>query len=91
MSDLVFKDAQKPSGPIQVKNLIITVDRDLCIGTAQCVETAGKAFALDVQGVSTILATADEEEEKAIIEAAQGCPMNAISIKDADGAPVYPH
>jgi ferredoxin len=90
MSDPVFKDPQKPSGPIQVKNLVITVDRDLCIGTTQCVETAGKAFALDAQGVSSILATADEEDEKTIIEAAQGCPMNAISIKDMDGAPVYP-
>lgn len=90
MSDPVFKDAQKPSGPVHVKNLIITVDRDQCIGTTQCVETAGKAFSLDAQGVSSILATADEEEEKTIIEAAQGCPMNAISILDADGAAIYP-
>lgn len=90
MSDPVFKNEQKPSGPVQVNNLVITVDRDLCIGTTACVETAGKAFALDGQGISAILASADEVDEKTIIEAAQSCPMNAISITDADGAPVYP-
>jgi ferredoxin len=90
MSDPVLKDPQKPSGPIQVNNLIITVDRDLCIGTTQCIQTAGKAFTLDNDGVSSILKSADEEEEKLIIEAAQGCPMNAISVTDKDGKPVYP-
>lgn len=90
MSDPVFKDPQKHSGPIQVKNLKLTVDRDLCIGTTQCIATAAKTFALDEQGVSSILATADEEEEKIILEAAQGCPMNAISITDKNGKPIYP-
>lgn len=90
MSNPVFKDEQKPSGPVRVKKLVITVDRDLCIGAMACVETAGKTFALDEEGKSTVLASADEEEEKTIIEAAQNCPMNAISITDADGAPVYP-
>ena len=90
MSDPVLKDSQKPSGPIQVGNLIITVDRDLCIATTQCIETAAKAFALDSQGVSSVLATADQEEEKKIIEAAEGCPMSAISIIDRDRIPIYP-
>jgi ferredoxin len=90
MSDQNLKDPQHPSGPVQVKNLIITVDRNLCIGTQQCVDVAGKTFTLDNEGVSSILMTADQEEEKLIIQAAQGCPMNAISITDKDGNPVYP-
>ena len=90
MSEENLKDPQHPSGPIQVKNLIIHVDRDLCIGTSQCVDVAGKTFTLDNEGVSSILNTAEHEEEKMIIEAAQGCPMNAIFITDKDGKPVYP-
>jgi len=90
MSEENLKDPQHPSGPIQVKNLIIHVDRDLCIGTSQCVDVAGKTFTLDNEGVSSILNTAELEEEKMIIEAAQGCPMNAIFITDKDGKPVYP-
>jgi ferredoxin len=88
MSDPIFKDPENPSGPIQVNNLVISVDRNLCIGTTQCIETAARAFALDKEGVSSILKTADEEDEKAIIDAAHGCPMNAISITDKDGSPV---
>ena len=88
MSDL--KDPQHPSGPIQVNNLIITVNRDQCIGTTQCIAVAAKTFALDGDGVSSILASADQEEEKLIIEAAHGCPMNAITITDADGRPISP-
>jgi ferredoxin len=90
MSDENLKDAQHPSGPIQVKNLIIHVDRDLCIGTTQCVDVAAKTFTLDKEGISSILNTAEQEEEKLIIEAAQGCPMNAIFITDKDGKPIYP-
>jgi ferredoxin len=54
------------------------------------VDVAEKTFTLDDEGVSSILMTADSEEEKLIIEAAQGCPMNAIFITDKDGNPVYP-
>jgi ferredoxin len=90
MSDLNLKDPLHPSGPVQVKNLIISVDRNLCIGTQQCVDVAEKTFTLDNEGVSSILMTADSEEEKLIIEAAQGCPMNAIFVTDKDGNPVYP-
>ena len=90
MSAENLNDPKNPSGPIQVKNLIIKVNRDLCIGTTQCVDVAAKTFALDVEGISSILNTAEEEEEKLIIEAAQGCPMNAIFITDKDGKPIYP-
>ena len=90
MSDENLKNPQHPSGPIQVKNLIIKIDRDLCIGTSQCVDVAVKTFTLDNEGVSTILNTAEQEEERLIIEAAQGCPMNAIIIIYKDGKPIYP-
>lgn len=90
MSDENLKNPQHPSGPIQVKNLIIKIDRDLCIGTSQCVDVAVKTFTLDNEGVSTILNTAEQEEERLIIEAAQGCPMNAIIIIDKGGKPIYP-
>ena len=90
MSDDDLKDPQHPSGPILVNKLIIHVDRDLCIGTSQCVDVAAKTFTLDNEGVSSILNTAEQEEERLIIEAAQGCPMNAIFITDKDGNPIYP-
>jgi len=90
MNNHVWKDTQNPSGPVRVKDLLITVNRGLCIGTTQCIETAGKTFALDDEGVSSILATADEEEENSIIEAAQGCPMNAITITTKEGKSIYP-
>ena len=51
MNDQNLKDPLHPSGPIQVKNLIIKVNRDLCIGTSQCVDVAEKTFTLDNKSV----------------------------------------
>jgi len=35
--------------------LKIKIDRDACIGAAACVASAGKTFALDAEGISTVI------------------------------------
>ncbi len=77
------KDASKPSGPVVVGNLTITVDRDLCIGAATCNAIAGKTFHIDDEAKAIILDTAGQDSEDAIIEAARGCPVAAIIIERA--------
>lgn len=90
MIDINLQDQQKPSGPVQVKNLKIKVDRDLCIGAATCVAIAAKTFALDPQAKAVILSTAGEETDNAILDAARGCPVAAIIIEDANGNKIFP-
>lgn len=80
----------KPSGPVAVGDLTITVDRDLCIGAATCAAIAEKAFGLDEDAKAIILDTADQEKEETIIEAAKSCPVLAIIIEDKTGKRVFP-
>lgn len=62
----------------------VTVDPDLCIGTAECVRLAPEAFRIDeTRGVSTPLEGAATAEADVLAEAAFNCPTRAISVHEA--------
>lgn len=84
------KDPSKPSGPVNVRNLQVHVDRDLCIGAATCVAIAPSTFLVDSEAKAIILETAEQDPDETIIDAARGCPTSAITIQDSAGNKVYP-
>lgn len=84
------KDSTKPSGPVQVGNLVVSVDRDLCIGAATCNAIAHRAFALDADSKAIVLDSSGQETEHTLIEAARGCPVAAIIIQRGNGDKVFP-
>ncbi len=63
--------------------LEIEIDRDVCMGSGNCVYAAEGVFALDDEGIATVLdpaaAPADDVES-----AAQHCPTGAISVRTTD-------
>ena len=75
------KDPQKPYGPVVVGDVEITVDKDACIGASACVAMAAHTYALDEDAKAVVLATADEDSEDAIIDAARACPVQAIKLR----------
>lgn len=83
-------DPNSPSGPVKVKNLKITVDRNLCIGAATCIAVAPKTYVLDSEAKAIILSTAVEETAETIIESAKACPVAAIIIEDETGKKIFP-
>ena len=83
------KDPSKPHGPVAVKDVVVTVDKDLCIGAATCIAIAPKTFLLDSEAKAIIIDTAEEEIEDVIIDAARGCPVAAIYIEKG-GQRIYP-
>lgn len=86
-----WKDESKPAGPVALKNgWTVEVDHSVCIGAAPCTAMAPKTFALDQDNKASILATADEEDQETILNAARGCPVSAIRIKDASGQQIFP-
>jgi ferredoxin len=86
-----WKDDTKPSGPITLANgWTVEVDKNVCIGAAPCVAMAVNTFALDESGKAAILATADQDDQDTILNAARACPVSAIRIKDASGNQVFP-
>lgn len=75
------QDQDNPSGPVTVGELEIIVDRDGCIGASACIPPADKTFALDDEGKAVVLATASEDDEADILDAARACPVLAIKVK----------
>jgi ferredoxin len=67
----------------------IEVDRHLCYGFGDCVDTAPAVFALDDEDVSIVVDPNGAPLEE-IVEAAQNCPVDAIILTGEDGEQIYP-
>lgn len=66
-----------------VMGLKIKIDRETCIGASACIAAAGKTFALDEQGKSTVI-NPNGDGEEAIRQAADACPTMAITLEASD-------
>jgi ferredoxin len=68
----------------------VTVDRDRCIGSGNCVYWAPASFKLDDEGLSGPIEPAADTLEKVRV-AADGCPTRAITVEIVDpGAAAHP-
>ncbi|GAC1487312.1 MAG: hypothetical protein NVS1B9_06830 [Solirubrobacteraceae bacterium] len=75
---------------ISLQNRIaVDVDRALCFGFGDCVDSVPAVFALDGEGVAIVI-DPDGAPLQQIIDGAQDCPVDAITICGADGAQLYP-
>lgn len=83
-------DTNDPKVIRKIRKLTMRIDRNLCIGAATCVAIAPKAWALDNEAKAIILDTADQESDETLIEAAKGCPVQAIFITDDTGKQIFP-
>lgn len=64
----------------------VTVDPDLCIGSAECVRVLPEAFQIDeARGVSVPLPAARATALGLLAEAVRGCPTGAVRVLDAHG------
>lgn len=65
---------------------VAKIDESSCIAQGDCVELAPQAFRLDDHAV--VIGAA---EDAVLMAAAEGCPVEAITLVDADsGEQVYP-
>jgi len=69
--------------------IVVEVDRALCFGFGDCVDSLPDVFALDDEQKAYVidpdLASVDD-----IAEAAQNCPVDAIVVTDEHGEQLYP-
>lgn len=66
----------------------IEVDRDLCIGSGDCVDSAPNVFELDDDGKAIVI-DPDGASTDDVIDAARNCPVTAIFVAGEEGD-VYP-
>ena len=67
----------------------IEVDRNLCIGSGICVDTAPGVFQLDDSMVAVVLDMKAASPDT-LWEAARGCPTDAIQLFNTDGKRLHP-
>ena len=72
------------------RKLRVSVDHNLCVGNAMCETYAPKVFVLnDDRQSEAVDPEADTEEN--ILEAAENCPVSAITVVDAEtGEKLFP-
>jgi ferredoxin len=62
----------------------ITVDRGLCIGSGDCVDTAPDVFELDEEDKARVI-DPDGAPLEDVLEAAGNCPVTAIFVVGEEG------
>ena len=79
-------------GPVEStrNGIAIVVDRELCYGFGDCVDSAPGVFELDDEDKSVVV-DPNAQSRDDIILASQDCPVDAIIITDSEtGEQVYP-
>lgn len=62
----------------------IEVDRGLCIGSGDCVDSAPDVFELDAEDKARVI-DADGAPEDVVLEAAGNCPVTAVFVYGESG------
>jgi ferredoxin len=76
------------AGLSQVNRIEVTVDRGLCIGSGDCVDTAPDVFQLDDEDKAVVV-DPDGAPLDDILTAASNCPVSAIFVVGEEGD-LYP-
>lgn len=58
------------------------IDPELCTGCGLCVETCPEVFDMELDTAKVKCSVVPEEEEALCREAAEGCPVEAITIRE---------
>jgi ferredoxin len=69
--------------------LRVRIDRALCVGFGDCVTAAPNAFALGSDDVVVFVAPEGVERER-LLHACRSCPVDALTVWDADGEQLAP-
>lgn len=69
----------------------IRVERDTCIGSADCVYVAPDVFSLDDERKAVVdTESAADTNDDVLWDAADSCPVLAILLYDEDGNEIFP-
>ncbi|MGH7545251.1 MAG: ferredoxin [Gemmatimonadota bacterium] len=74
----------------RVGDLTVRIDRTTCIGSANCTKIAGDLFVIDDENLVTFREPASAPERERVIEACSVCPVDALSVLDAEGRRLVP-
>lgn len=74
----------------ELSGLVVRIERELCIGSGNCINLAPEVFELDDRQIVTFVAEAEDIERERLLEACQVCPVDALVVSDEDGEQLIP-
>jgi ferredoxin len=74
----------------KIGELTVRIDRELCIGSGNCVKVAPDLFELDEEVICAFAPTADSTPPEKIIDACEVCPVQALFVLDKNGREIVP-
>ncbi len=70
--------------------LQVSIDLNVCVGNAMCPHIASKTFELNDDRQSRVI-DPDGDSRENVLEAAESCPVSAITVVDAEsGEQLFP-
>ncbi|HEV8149096.1 MAG TPA: ferredoxin [Gemmatimonadales bacterium] len=72
-----------------IHDVRVRIDRELCVGFGDCVKAAPGAFRLDDEGLA-VFENPGDTERKELLDACDACPVDAITVWDAEGRQLVP-
>ncbi|HUP19334.1 MAG TPA: ferredoxin [Gemmatimonadota bacterium] len=63
-------------------DVVVRIDRTLCVGFGDCVTEAPDTFALDDEGLAVFIG--DGEDRERLRAACEACPVDALTLHEAD-------
>lgn len=73
----------------RIGDLVVRIDRRLCVGFGDCVDEAPEAFEFDDEGIAILTSPGDVARER-LLKACEICPVDAITVTGADGRQIVP-
>ena len=73
----------------RVGDVLVRIDRTLCVGFGDCVTAAPEAFRLDAEGIVEFVAPEGVTRQR-LIDACDVCPVDALTVWDEAGRQIVP-
>lgn len=73
-----------------ISGLLVRIERNVCIGSANCIKLAPEVFELDPEGIVTFRTGAPDIGRDRLLEACGVCPVDALVVLDAGGTQLVP-
>jgi ferredoxin len=74
----------------KIGDLTIRIDRETCIGSANCIKAAPEVFELDSEKICAFKEGRGAVEREVVIEACRVCPVDALYVIDPAGQQLVP-
>jgi ferredoxin len=71
-------------------DIVVRIDRLLCVGFEDCIQEAVEVFELDGDGVAVFREGAGGADRDRVVAACEACPVDALTAFDLEGHQLVP-